>query len=487
MRAVVFAYNNIGCEGIEALLKNGFEIAAVFTHKDDPNENLWFRSVAQLAAEKGIPVYAPENPNHPLWISRIKKMKPDYLFSFYYREIIGKEILAIPSKGALNLHGSLLPKYRGASPITSAVLNGERESGVSFMHMDKGLDTGVFERGAGKNRSNGPCERGPSQGCADEGLVHASCKIGLEKLLVLVGHEIEHVVPGFLGLCCHVRGKLVLLDGAALVLWAEGEILHGNKVYDTLKAVTCSPGKDNGHGIGAKTRLHGLEAGLEIGARPVHLVHKGDLRHPELLGLAPHGLGLGLHAGHSAKDAHCPVQHPKAALHLDGKVHVPWRVDEVYLVILPQAGGAGRGNGDAPLLLLGHEVHGGRAVVHLAHAVDLAGVEENALRERGLARVNVRYDAYVAKFAKVHVSFPLCLLSSFRGVPQGPFHACLAACYSPSLVPKPTLWARKKLLPRPWCSQKPSQPGARANGAMPSEKGVWVLARQWFCTASPEA
>ena len=120
--------------------------------------------------------------------------------------------------------------------------------------------------------------------------------------------------------------------------------------------------------------------------------------------------------------------------------------------------------------------------MHLAHAVDLAGVEENALRERGLARVNVRYDAYVAKFAKVHVSFPLCLLSSLKVL----FMPALRR-YSPSLVPKPTLWARKKLLPRPWCSQKPSQPGARANGAMPSEKGVWVLARQWFCTASPEA
>ena len=142
MRAVVFAYNNIGCEGIEALLKNGFEIAAVFTHKDDPNENLWFRSVARLAAEKGIPVYAPENPNHPLWISRIQKMKPDYLFSFYYREIIGPEILAIPSKGALNLHGSLLPKYRGCAPINWAVINGEKETGVTLHLMTGKVDAG---------------------------------------------------------------------------------------------------------------------------------------------------------------------------------------------------------------------------------------------------------------------------------------------------------------------------------------------------------
>ena len=142
MKAVVFAYNNIGCEGIEALLKNGFEITAVFTHKDNPAENLWFRSVAELAAEKGIPVYAPEDPNHPLWRERIRAMKPDYLFSFYYRQLLGKEILSLPSKGALNLHGSLLPKYRGAAPIQWAIIEGESVTGVTTMQMDEGLDTG---------------------------------------------------------------------------------------------------------------------------------------------------------------------------------------------------------------------------------------------------------------------------------------------------------------------------------------------------------
>ncbi|MEJ2658041.1 MAG: hypothetical protein P8012_12760, partial [Desulfobacterales bacterium] len=66
MKAIVLAYHNIGCVGIEALLKNGFEIAAVFTHKDNPNENIWFDSVAELASSHGIPVYSPENINHPI-------------------------------------------------------------------------------------------------------------------------------------------------------------------------------------------------------------------------------------------------------------------------------------------------------------------------------------------------------------------------------------------------------------------------------------
>src|SRR5512136_287276 len=117
MRTVVLAYSNIGCVGIKALLKHGFEIAMVFTHKDDPKEKIWFDSVAELAAEHNIPVFAPVNINHPLWIEKIKGEKPDILFSFYYRQILQREILAIPKSGCLNLHGSLLPKYRGRVPI----------------------------------------------------------------------------------------------------------------------------------------------------------------------------------------------------------------------------------------------------------------------------------------------------------------------------------------------------------------------------------
>ena len=82
MKAVVFAYNNIGCIGIEQLVKAGVTVQAVFTHADDPNENLWFRSVAETAAALGIPVFAPDDVNHPLWAARIKKMAPDFIFSF---------------------------------------------------------------------------------------------------------------------------------------------------------------------------------------------------------------------------------------------------------------------------------------------------------------------------------------------------------------------------------------------------------------------
>ncbi|MBN2640935.1 MAG: bifunctional UDP-4-amino-4-deoxy-L-arabinose formyltransferase/UDP-glucuronic acid oxidase ArnA [Victivallales bacterium] len=142
MKCVVFAYHNIGCTGIKSLLKNGFQIEAVFTHKDNPNENIWFDSVAELASSKGIPVYAPEDVNHALWVNKIKQIAPEFMFSFYYRDMLKQDLLDIPSKGAFNLHGSLLPKYRGRCPINWALVNGETETGVTLHKMTVHPDDG---------------------------------------------------------------------------------------------------------------------------------------------------------------------------------------------------------------------------------------------------------------------------------------------------------------------------------------------------------
>ncbi|MCB2173487.1 bifunctional UDP-4-amino-4-deoxy-L-arabinose formyltransferase/UDP-glucuronic acid oxidase ArnA [archaeon] len=142
MKAVVLAYHNMGCVGIEALLRQGFEIAAVFTHKDDPDENIWFDSVAELAASRGIPVFAPDDLNHPLWVERIRAMNPDIIFSFYYRHMVKPAILEIPPAGCLNLHGSLLPAYRGRCPVNWVLVNGETETGVTLHHMTPQPDAG---------------------------------------------------------------------------------------------------------------------------------------------------------------------------------------------------------------------------------------------------------------------------------------------------------------------------------------------------------
>ncbi|WP_172684008.1 bifunctional UDP-4-amino-4-deoxy-L-arabinose formyltransferase/UDP-glucuronic acid oxidase ArnA [Desulfosarcina cetonica] len=142
MKAVVLAYHNIGCAGIRALLENGFDIAAVFTHRDDPTEAVWFDSVAELASGLGIPVFAPDDINHPLWVERIRKLAPDIIFSFYFRDMVKAEILDIPPAGCLNLHGSLLPRYRGRCPINWVLLNGETETGVTLHHMTPRPDDG---------------------------------------------------------------------------------------------------------------------------------------------------------------------------------------------------------------------------------------------------------------------------------------------------------------------------------------------------------
>ena len=143
-KAVVFAYHDIGCAGIEALLASGIEIAAVFTHADDPKENAFYGSVAQLCASKGITVHAPEDANHPLWIERISKLDPDYLFSFYYRNLLSEPLLATARKGAFNLHGSLLPSYRGRAPANWVLVNGETETGVTLHRMVKRADAGAI-------------------------------------------------------------------------------------------------------------------------------------------------------------------------------------------------------------------------------------------------------------------------------------------------------------------------------------------------------
>lgn len=143
-KAVVFAYHDIGCAGIEALLSAGYEIAAVFTHADDPRENNFYGSVAQLCARNGIPVHAPEDANHPLWIERIAKLNPEYIFSFYYRNLLSEALLATAGKGAFNLHGSLLPKYRGRAPANWVLVNGETETGVTLHRMVKRADAGAI-------------------------------------------------------------------------------------------------------------------------------------------------------------------------------------------------------------------------------------------------------------------------------------------------------------------------------------------------------
>jgi UDP-4-amino-4-deoxy-L-arabinose formyltransferase/UDP-glucuronic acid dehydrogenase (UDP-4-keto-hexauronic acid decarboxylating) len=132
MSVVVLAYHEMGCLGLRVLLERGVDVSAVFTYEDDPAENIWFGSVAELARGSGIPTFTTEDVNAPEWVARIRALEPDVLFSFYYRHMIQRPIREIPRYGCVNLHGSLLPKYRGRSPVNWQLVHGETESGVTL-------------------------------------------------------------------------------------------------------------------------------------------------------------------------------------------------------------------------------------------------------------------------------------------------------------------------------------------------------------------
>jgi len=142
LRAVVFAYHDVGVNCLKALLNAGIQVDLVVTHQDDPNENVWFGSVAKLCAEKNIPFITPSANELAGLIPKIQALAPDYIFSFYYRFMIPEQILACTKITALNMHGSLLPKYRGRAPVNWAILHGETETGATLHVMEAKPDAG---------------------------------------------------------------------------------------------------------------------------------------------------------------------------------------------------------------------------------------------------------------------------------------------------------------------------------------------------------
>ena len=142
MKAVVFGYQEIGYVCLEELLAFGVQVSCLFTHEDDPREEIWFRRPATIAKKHDIPVYTPETVKDEKWIKLIEEMAPDFIFSFYYRNMIPKRILDIAGVAALNLHGSLLPKFRGRAPVNWVLVAGESETGVTLHEMVEKPDAG---------------------------------------------------------------------------------------------------------------------------------------------------------------------------------------------------------------------------------------------------------------------------------------------------------------------------------------------------------
>ena len=139
---VVFAYSEVGHACLKALIDRDENILALFTHEDSPDERQWFRSCAALAKSHDIPVYTAE-PREGDTVERIvSDLAPDLIFSFYYRKMIPERVLRHARLGAYNMHGSLLPRYRGRAPLNWAIIHGETETGVTLHVMVKEADAG---------------------------------------------------------------------------------------------------------------------------------------------------------------------------------------------------------------------------------------------------------------------------------------------------------------------------------------------------------
>ena len=203
-------------------------------------------------------------------------------------------------------------------------------------------------------------------------------------------------------------GDLKAHPGLVGVVPDNGLGVH--QVDEAPELILLADGEDDRVGVGAQLLAHLQDGVFKVGAGPVHFVDEGDAGHAVLGGLAPDRFGLGLDAGDGAEDSHRPVQHAHGPLHLGGEIHVAGSVNDVDAVgdarehlaqarlrlLGPIAGGGGGGDGDAALALLLHPVGHGVAIVHIAHLVDQAGVEEDAFGAGGLAGINVGGDADVA-------------------------------------------------------------------------------------------
>jgi len=272
-----------------------------------------------------------------------------------------------------------------------------RRGQVVHDRVEQALDPLVLEGRAAQHRVDDAHDRALADRAPQVvGGVGLLVQVVVEQLLVELGDRLEQLVAGDVGARDQVARDVVDLEGRALGLVDVGDRLHLDQVDRALELLAHEHRDVERHRLGAEPVLHHLDDVVEVRADAVHLVDERDARNDVLVGLAPHRLGLGLDAAHGAEHGDRAVEDAQRALDLDGEVHVAGGVDDVDAVVAPVAGGGGGGDRDAALPFLLHPVHRGGAFVHLAHAVDAAGIKEDALGQGGLAGVDMRHDSDVA-------------------------------------------------------------------------------------------
>lgn len=145
MKVVFMGTPDIAVPCLQKLIDEGHEVAAVVTQPDKPKgrgKKLAMPPVKELAVKYDIPVLQPVRARDEEFVKSIKEINPDLIVVIAFGQILGKELLEIPKYGCINVHVSLLPKYRGAAPINWVIINGEKKTGITTMYMDEGLDTG---------------------------------------------------------------------------------------------------------------------------------------------------------------------------------------------------------------------------------------------------------------------------------------------------------------------------------------------------------
>ena len=139
-KAVVFGYGDIGVRCLGVLLDAGLEVPLVVTHRDDPGEKRWYASLFDFSKSRRLQVVV--DPGKEILEKNLAEIRPDLIFSFYYRSMLPMSVLKLARLGAWNMHGSLLPKYRGRAPLNWAILKGETETGVTLHAMVEKPDAG---------------------------------------------------------------------------------------------------------------------------------------------------------------------------------------------------------------------------------------------------------------------------------------------------------------------------------------------------------
>lgn len=145
MRIIFMGTPEFAVQVLEAIVKAGHEVVGVYTQPDKPKgrgKSMQYTPVKEKALEYNIPVFQPEQVRQPEVVEEMKKLEPEVIVVVAFGQILPETILNLPPLGCINVHASLLPKYRGAAPIQRVIIDGEKESGVTTMYMAKGLDTG---------------------------------------------------------------------------------------------------------------------------------------------------------------------------------------------------------------------------------------------------------------------------------------------------------------------------------------------------------